>query len=524
VAISEEGDLALASDLVHAPFGGTLANRRADTLPLMTSRHALLLITIGCVLLIAGGALRAKPVSSCASDCINEAEPYLNASVLVQPALLSGPNFKIVPEVQVRGYMANFLIDTPYGPLRAESVELLGVRIAEIPAIEALDRASRIGAFAHALAERGRKTAAAVGNVAAHPVDAVTGLPAGVARYLRTQLDTWSGRAQSLADCSARKFENSGDPFRAPAGPMTAGRDVAEDDGHPSADNKKERSWYARAGSETEREARRYLKYNEQRRAMAKWLGVDPNTSNPILNDKLDSLAWAAVGGNFSAGTALGEVAGTAADVISYSGKLNQYVLEKPPEQLREENRRKLAKFCSDDDSIRSFLRRGGFNDTLRTELAESLEKLQPRSGCNDLIELAATTRGEVEARYLSNALMVIRRNAPESAGGDLVVAGAALAWRTPQGKLMLPLPVDYLTWSGDLADFFDQATFAVTDKTVLIGGEASIAAQRQLTDRGWNLRVRAPSDGAPAYAQNDFAPVARGSVPAARGGLTEAN
>jgi hypothetical protein len=191
---------------------------------------------------------------------------------------------------------------------------------------------------------------------------------------------------------------------------------------------------------------------------------------------------------------------------------------------LREENRRKLAKFCSDDDSIRSFLRRGGFNDTLRTDLAESLEKLQPRSGCNDLIELAATTRGEVEARYLTNALKVIHRNAPESAGGDLLVAGAALAWRTPQGKLMLPLPVDYLTWSDDLGEFFDQAAFAVADKTVLIGGEASIAAQRQLTDRGWNLRVRAPSDGAPAYARNDFVPPAPGAAPIAVGSRIEAN
>jgi hypothetical protein len=138
------------------------------------------------------------------------------------------------------------------------------------------------------------------------------------------------------------------------------------------------------------------------------------------------------------------------------------------------------------------------------------------------LIELAATTRGEVEARYLTNALMVIRRNAPESAGGDLVVAGAALAWRTRAGKLMLPLPVDYLTWSDDLGVFFDQSAFAVADKTVLIGGEASIAAQRQLTNRGWNLRVRAPSDAAAAYAQNDFAP--RSSMPAARGGVTETN
>ncbi len=476
------------------------------------------LIAVGCAC-----AAIADASGSCEKDCASESEPFLNASELVQPALLSGPNFKVVPEVQVRGYMARFVIDTPFGPLTADSVELLAVRVSEIPAIEALDRASKTDAFAHAIAERGRKTATAVVNVVSHPVDSVTGLPGGVARYLSAQVDTWSGRAQSLADRSARKFENNGDPFRAPSGPMTAGRDGPKDDLPEDAD-KKNRSWYARAGSETGREARRYLKYNEQRRAMAKYLGIDANTSNPILNEKLDSLAWAAVAGNFSAGTALGEVAGTAADVISYSGKLNQYVLEKPPEQLREENRRKLAKFCSDDDSIRSFLRRGGFNDTLRTSLAQELEKLKPRSGCNDLIELAATTRGEVEARYLTDALKLIRHEAADAEGGDLIIAGAALAWRTPHGKLILPLPVDYLTWTHDLGDFFDQSLFAVVDKSVLIGGEASIAVQRQLTDRGWNLLLRAPYDGAAAYAQNDFTPAARGSAPITVGRSIETN
>jgi hypothetical protein len=42
----------------------------------------------------------------------------------------------------------------------------------------------------------------------------------------------------------------------------------------------------------------------------------------------------------------------------------------------------------------------------------------------------------------------------------------------------------------------------------VLISGEASMSAQRNLTARGWSLVLRAPYDGAPAYAQNgEFAP-----------------
>jgi hypothetical protein len=51
--------------------------------------------------------------SGCGTECAAESEPALQAPALVPPALLSGPNFKVVPEVEVRGYMARFLIDTP---------------------------------------------------------------------------------------------------------------------------------------------------------------------------------------------------------------------------------------------------------------------------------------------------------------------------------------------------------------------------------------------------------------------------
>lgn len=444
-----------------------------------------------------------------------EPEPVLKAPQLVQAPLLSGPDFRVVPEVAVRGYMANFLIDTKFGPMRADSVEMLAVRIAELPSMEALDRASRRGAFATALAARARKTGSAIVNVVTHPIDTITGLPRGVARYLGAQWDKWSGRVQSLSDRSQREFENRGDPYRAPPGPMTAPRDAPTQDSPPPADAKN-RAWYARAGSEVAREGKRYLQYNSQRREMAKVLGVDPNSSNPVLDQELDTLAWAAVWGNFSAGTALGQVGGTAAAVIGDTGKLNQYVLSKTPEQLRESNEKRLLALCSDETAIRSFLRRGGFTDTTRTALVLTLEKLAPKSGCDGLLELAATTHGEIEARYLVNALKLIAQQ-PGVRGGELFTAGAAVAWRTPAGKLILPLPVDYLTWNEDLAGFFDQPSLRAANKVALIGGEASTLAQRALTERGWGIQSRAPYDGAPAYARfGEFAP-SQDKVAAAR-------
>src|SRR5262249_51914861 len=160
----------------------------------------------------------------------SEAEPLLPAAALVQPALLSGPDFRVVPEVRVRGYMAQYLIDSKYGALHADSSEVLAVRIAELPALDALDRASRSEAFSHALTARAKKTGAAIVPVVEHPVDTVTGIPSGVARYLSTKWDLWTGRAQSVADRGSREFENKGDPYHAPPGPMTDGRHAPDDD------------------------------------------------------------------------------------------------------------------------------------------------------------------------------------------------------------------------------------------------------------------------------------------------------
>jgi hypothetical protein len=269
----------------------------------------------------------------------------------------------------------------------------------------------------------------------------------------------------------------------------------------PPDEEKKSRAWYARAGNEVGRETKRYLKYNQARSEIAKYLGVDPNTSNPYVVERLDSLAWAATWGNFSAGEALGQIAGTAADIITDTGLVNQYVLTHTPEQVRERNEKELASLCSDEFGIRQFSRRGGFNDTLRTQLTDSLKKLKPDSGCNELLELAATTRGEVEARYLVDALALIERHAAEPVGGKLLVVGASLAYVGRDGKLLLPLPVDYLSWTSEIDGFFNRREFAHSERHALIGGDVSPLALRKLGERGWQVAVRAPYAGSPTYA-----------------------
>lgn len=454
----------------------------------------------------AGGTFTNEPASAAVAPAVTatmraieafENEPTLDAAAIVQPVLLSAPNVTVAPRATVHGYMARFDLATPFGPVAAESVELLAIRQAEIPAIETLERVSRSAAFADALGERFRKTGKSVWQVVSHPIATITGLPSGVARYFRKQVDSWTGRAQSLSDRAAREFGTDGDPFRTPQAPMSSAREAL-----PGAtEEKPDKPWYGSAGKEVGREVKRQLDYNKMRRQMARRLGVDPSSSNPQLRDRLDALAWAAVGGNFSGGAALDAVGGTAAEVISAGGRLNSLVWELDEDDLRERNQQRLTRWCSDEFAVRQFLRRGGFNDSLRTALADELDALKPRRGCNDLVEIGAGTRSELEARYLVNALRLIRREGAQ--GGELFVVGAAVAWRGADGRLLLPLPLDWLSWTQDMAEFFTATQFRVEDKSVLVGGDASTAAQRALALRGWHLQLRVPYDGAPPYAED---------------------
>lgn len=432
-----------------------------------------------------------------------EDEGIIDAASLVEPALLSGPGFAVETRVELRGYMARFTLDTPFGPLHADSVEILAEREAELPALDALDRVTRSEAFLRAAGDKFAATGRALAQIAMHPVDSVLGLPAGVARYFGDRLKKYGAQAQSLSDRTVRMLGTHGNPYPSDAGPMTDARS----DHHAAATPKKR--WYTSIGKEAERELKRQIKYNQVKRELAQRLGIDPYTANPYMQERLSSLAWIGSGGNFGAGAALGTIGGVGASVLSNGGQINDLVWKLSPDDLRERNRERLRGHARDELLIRQFLRRGAFSPTLQTGLIDALDALQPASGGDALLELGMTANSELEARFLVNALRLTATHLGARArGGALRTAGAGLAYTTTDGDLVLPLPVDRLSWTVEVRQFLDRAEFRAAHKTVLIAGDISALTRRGLTERGWNILTREPWPGAPPYA--------RGGEPAA--------
>lgn len=424
-----------------------------------------------------------------------EAEPVLAAVDLAQPALLSGPGWRLQPQAPLLGFMARFTLETADGPIVADSVELLEVRAAEMAAIAVLDQVGAGEAFVLAARASLEDAGEAVLAVAGRPVQTLVDLPAGVLRYFQRQADRWGDRYDRHRDRLGARAGNEGDPYDM-VGPMNAG-------GEERAGPRNKRRWWQRVGREGTRLVKDYAKYGAARRTLARELGIDPYaaTSNPALNARLDRLAWAAAGGSFSIGQALGGLPAGGREVLSQAGRLNEVVWELPAEDLRARNRDLLSRWCGDDFQLRRLSRHRPFLASVQTRLADAIDRLQPASGCEHVLDLALAAGHEVEARFLANALqMAADFLGPAATGARLDTVTAALVLELADGRRVVPLPVDHLSWTTQARDFFAQPALAQGPRTALVAGGVSDRALRELTALGWEIVVRTPFAGAPAY------------------------
>ncbi|MEO7916214.1 MAG: hypothetical protein ABIR16_01105 [Dokdonella sp.] len=441
-------------------------------------------------------------VASARVHAETESEPVLDATALVQPLLLSGPGFTVEPRVELRGYMGTFTINTKLGRLNADSVEVLAERVAELPALEALDEVTRTEAFAEAAGDKLGGLASAMGNVVLHPLKTVAGIGSGVARYLGNRVSKIGDQAQAISDRAARRMGADGDPYAAGDGPMTDSRF----NGAP----KKDRAWYDRTGAEAERELKRQLSYGKMKRDIARRLGIDPYTANPYIHLRLDSLAWVASGGNYAVTAAIGTISGGTAVAISQTTQLNDLVWKLDPDDIRERVADRLGDTVSDEFVIRQFVRRGVYTPTLQLAIVDAIDALKPTGGVDALLELAIGARSELEARFIVNALRMLSADPQGRRGGKFVPVGAGLVWQLDDGSIVVPLPVDQLSWTDEIEEFFDRSEFRNSRKSVLIAAGASLLSRRELAERGWNVQTQVRWPGAPGYASDtEAAPMA---------------
>jgi hypothetical protein len=398
--------------------------------------------------MLALGLVLAAPVLPAATLPSVEPMPTLDAATLAPAGLLNGAGYNVDATAPVVGYMGQFTLRASAGTFSANGTEMLAIRVGELAAIAQLGQLSQTGVFADALAASAVKTGAAIGEAVMNPVDTIAGIPAGVGRFFQSAATTISRATES----------NDGSNSSQRAGTGDAAMDL--------------------------------LGINKAKRRIAKQVGADPYTTNPVLAKQLDDLARAAFAGGVSLDAALAVSTAGVATAISATAKVSDLVWDKPPQDIRSIHELKLAAMGVGANAVRAFVTNRWLTPTLSVPFVEHLAQMPAAKGRAAVVALASTVASEGEARFMLNAVAMAREVASER---DPVIAldlaGRILVVRTRDGRIEVPAPVDYVVWTEPVRAFAVRKDFKSVHRNILVTGLASARAGEGLHATGWAVR-----------------------------------
>lgn len=402
-----------------------------------------------------------------------EDPPTLQASALAPKDVpLKGEHYAVDAEVPTDGLLATFTIRSDYGKIEARGPGVLKMRVAEVAALASLSEMKKSDIFVESLG----KSAAALGGAAVNAVtntaEVAKAIPAGVGRFLERTARSVKTGVQNMGDVQENKEAG------APRGAEASTNEI----------NKA-----AVAGATAGATALSVLGYDEKRRGLAKQLGVDPYTTNPVLKKGLDDVAWAAFAGGLGVDVLASAVPG--ARLIQSTSMVNDWIYEKPPGDLKVWIDKSLRDIGVDQETIDLFLRQKYWTLTTQTILVKALEKLSGVDGRAAVLDTAVTADNEDQARFLAVGLSLLARE-HESTPLKAIVDGKPIGM-TQKGRVVATMPLDYVCWTERVSKFANREDLLPNKPKVLIAGQMSPKAREEMQKLGWEIQEQVALAGA---------------------------
>jgi hypothetical protein len=366
--------------------------------------------------------------------------------------LLQGPTFTVDPQVPIVGMLGHFTIRSDVGTFEAHGREMLRIRVGELQAIAQLDRMSKSDVFLQAAANAVARPVESMANLLANPTQTVQGLSGGVERFF--------GRVE----LGARQIET------AASAPPPSGTDQAE-------------LIAKRVGGLTANA----FGYEAERRALAKSLGVDPYTTNPVLAKKLNDMAWVAFSGRVGVNTLI-SVFVPASIAISATSFTNSLIYDTPAADLIIRNQQRLTNMGASEADTQALMKNPWYSLSVLTSLVSALDRLSGISGRPAVVALAATAATEDQARFLASAVEMLAAQQQTGASfAQLGASGTVIGWG-PGGAPLVPAAVDYVAWTERVAGFAGRPELQGKSGSIWLTGHMSPEAQRQFSALGWTI------------------------------------
>jgi hypothetical protein len=380
-----------------------------------------------------------------------EQQPSIEASALLTEKLpLAGAGYKVRSPVVVDDFLGKFEIDTDWGLVQARGEELLAIRVGEVAALARLDEIEKSDVFAQALVNSAKSTGQGIVRVVTNPVDTVKGLPSGIGRMFKRTAGTVRAVATSVSDAAKGGDQNGGSG-------EGGGQDFAKE----------------------------LVGVNKARRTLAKSLGIDPYSGNPLLQSRLEELAWAAMAG----GMTMSVVSGAAGSALSTVSRVDSLVWDETPVEIQQGLEKQLVAQGYEAESARAFLRNRWFTPTLQFALVGALDKFQKVEGAAGVLELATRIKSEAHARFLIQQLrMVTAHTTANDSVADLAALENLVVAHLVSGKTLVTMPVDFISWTGEIAEIDADPRPASGSGRIVISGQISALARAELQSRGWQI------------------------------------
>lgn len=396
-----------------------------------------------------------SPEPSVSTEPSFEELPELNASDILKPEVLRGPHHSVREPVPTWSGANRFSIDSDFGVFEAEGNEMLLRRVNEINAIAKLKEVSRTDEYKAALMKSAKAPVEAAKRIASDPVGTISSAPKGLMKFMR-------GAGESIKNV-----------------------------GKKSDSDKYE-------GSKLEQMSG----FSDTKRKVAINLGVDPYSSNAVLQHELNEIAKAAFlgGATFSVVTLpVGGAAGIGLTTTEVANSLEETLREKSPGDLKALNRKYLLEMGASPKEADRFFANGAFSPSAQTAFVLNLRSVKGVTNGRAFIKLA-TDMSSTEA----DAIFCIQTAALMSQlhNGDVPLARVTTLRDFPisvakDGSIVVALQWDYAAWTPKAAAFADDVQRVAGESgehkhvLVALSGQASARLQEELHSRGFSLRDR---------------------------------
>jgi hypothetical protein len=376
-----------------------------------------------------------------------EAAPVLQASKILAPDILAGPNHRVEERVTNDGYLNIYRLSCKFGTMTVVSTPLLRKRIGEINAMVRMEEIKGTKEFGTGLKQAGQNSFRGFKNLIIHPIDTVSGTVQGIGAAGRRAYDSVAG--------------------------------------------------YERSQDEESR-VKDLIGFSKAKRDLAYELDVDVYSRNDKMQDMLNDLAWANYAGGITWAGMMAAVPGGAGVAITVSGTtrlLNDVFRNTPPSDLRRMNDEKLKAMGVHPEIADAYLNNSLYSPREQTLLVYALEQMKGVADRSAFIRLAALTNNVDMASFRERqAKMYVGYNRSVTPLDRFISLGEFTVARDTKGALVFNLPLDHLVWTQSMARLIEAADKLVNSlpgvkaKEMWLAGTLSARARRELVDRGWQV------------------------------------